>query len=160
MSELTKKDRWEIGIKGVGAVFAGLSIIASVFIYLHGNRATLNREHELITTRQKVEYDRQLWGQLRAAYKALAQTLGQIAAELESENKVSPESRAAFNTAYWGALILVEDEAVGLEMVKLRNDMRDLEAGRIDQDKIKLRIERIVSLGRKHIMRGRDEIDN
>lgn len=97
---------------------------------------------------------------MRAAYKALAQTLGQIAAELESTNKVSPESRAAFNTAYWGALILVEDEAVGLEMVKLRNDMRDLETGRINQDKIKLRIERIVSLGRKHIMRGRDEIDN
>lgn len=158
MSELSKKDRWELYVKAAGAVFAGISIVVSVFIYLHGNRAALDREHELITTRQEIEYDRQLWDQLRAAYKELSQTLGQMAAELETSNTVSAKSREAFNAAYWGALILVEDEAVGREMVKLRNDIRDLESGRIDQDKIKLRIERVVSLGRNHIMRGRDAI--
>jgi len=158
MDSMTRSDKWELIIKAAGAVIAGGSIIASVFIYLHGNRATLDREHELITARQQVEYDRQLWDQLRTAYQALAQTLGRIAAELESSDTISLESRTAFNTAYWGALILVEDEAVGQEMVKLRNDLRDLEAGRIGQDKIKLRIERVVSLGRQHIMRGRDAL--
>ena len=155
---MNRKDKWEIRFGFFGTAFAGLSVIASVFIYLDGNEAALERENELIATRNAVEYQRRLWDERRAAYKDLAETLGAIAAELDAGTNVSDESRRSFNKAYWGALILVENDRVEQEMVKLRNDLRDLEEQRITGDKIKLRIQRVVTLSKKHILENIGEI--
>jgi hypothetical protein len=152
----SEKDKWEVRFGFIGAVFGGLSIIVSVFIYLHGNDAALRKEHDLIAAQRNIDYERQLWNEMRATYKELAQTLGRMAAELDAAGSFSNAARRDFNAAYWGALILVEDEAVQFEMVKLRNDLRDLEHSRISQDKIKLRIERIVTLSKEHILRDAD----
>lgn len=148
---MTKKDCWEVGISLFGAVFAGLSIIVSVFIYLDGNRATLERENELVAKRDALEYQRDLWDERRAAYRNLAATLGSVAAELDAGNIISDATRSAVNTAYWGTLVLVESEAVEAHMVRLRNDLRDFERGRIDADKIRQRILAIVSASRVHL---------
>ncbi|AZV79049.1 hypothetical protein EBB79_15000 [Parasedimentitalea marina] len=148
---MTDKDRWELRIKFFGAVFAGLSIVASVFIYLDGNRATLERENNLIAKRDELQYQRDLWDERRAAYRTLAATLGSMAAELDAGNTISNATRSAVNTAYWGTLVLVESDAVEMHMVRLRNDLRDFERGRIDADKIRQRIHAIVEASRLHL---------
>lgn len=153
---MTDKDRWELRIKLFGAVFAGLSIVASVFIYLDGNRATLERENELIARRDALEYQRDLWDERRAAYRTLAATLGSMAAELDAGNTFSDATRSAVNTAYWGTLVLVESDAVETHMVRLRNDLRDFERGRIDADKIRQRIHAIVEESRAHLQEVSD----
>lgn len=148
---MTDKDRWELRIKFFGAVFAGLSIVVSVFIYLDGNRATLERENELIGKRDALEYQRDLWDERRAAYRTLAATLGSMAAELDTGNTISDATRSAVNTAYWGTLVLVESDSVEIHMVRLRNDLRDFERGRIEADKIRQRIHAIVEESRVHL---------
>lgn len=153
---MTNKDRWELRIKFFGAVFAGLSIVASVFIYLDGNKATLERENELIAKRDALEYQRDLWDERRAAYRTLAATLGSMAAELDVGNTISDATRSAVNTAYWGTLVLVESDAVKTHMVRLRNDLRDFERGRIDADKIRQRIHAIVEESRVHLQEVSD----
>ncbi len=150
----SEKDKWEIRLGIIGAIFTGLSIFVSVFIYLHGNKTAIQKEHELIAIQHTIDYQRQLWDETRTTYRKLATTLGVMAAELDQNKKVSAASEKAFNAAYWGALILIEDPAVQREMVRLRNDLRDLKAGRIDEDKIKLRVERILSLARQHVFKG------
>lgn len=153
---MTKKDSWELGIKFFGAVFAGLSIVVSVFIYLDGNRATLERENELISKRDALLYQRDLWDERRAAYRNLAATLGSMAAELDAGSTISDATRSKVNTAYWGTLVLVESEAVETHMVRLRNDLRDFQRGRISADKIRQRIHAIVSASRAHLQEVSD----
>ena len=153
---LNNKDKWDVLNGLLGAAFAGLSVIASVFIYLHGHQAAIQQEHELLTVRNRIEYDRNLWNELRATYKELAQTLGRMAAELDETGHVSTETRREFNATYWGTVILVEGDGVQLELVRLRNDLRDLENGRILPDKIKLRVARIVTLSKREILRITD----
>lgn len=153
---MTDKDRWELRIKFFGAVFAGLSIVASVLIYLDGNRATLERENELIAKRDALEYQRDLWDERRAAYSTLAAMLGGIAAELDAGSTISDASRSAVNAAYWGTLVLVESDAVETHMVRLRHDLRDFERGRIDADKIRKRIHAIIEATRVHLQEVSD----
>lgn len=148
---LSTKEKWDVTIGLIGALFVGLSILVSVFVYLHGNEEAIRREHELTANRNRVDYERRLWDELRATYATLAQTLGRMASELDATSVVSVGTRSDFNAAYWGTLTLVESECVQLELVKLRNDLRDLEQNRIQPDKIKLRINRIVSLSRQDI---------
>ncbi len=132
-------------------IIAGLSVISGVVIYIHGLNASIEKEQALIDMRSQVEYQRKLWDERRESYKALATTLGGIAAEIDIDKKISPESLKSFSQAYWGLLILVENESVKSELVKLKDDFRDLENGRISANKIKLRIERIVSMSKTHI---------
>lgn len=153
---MTDKDRWELRIKFFAAIFAGLSIVTSVFIYLDGNRASLERENELIARRDALEYKRNLWDERRTAYRTLAETLGSMAAELDAGNTISNATRSAVNTAYWGSLVLVESDAVETHMVRLRNDLRDFESGRTGADKIRQRIHAIVEASRLHLQEVSD----
>ncbi|MCG7562472.1 MULTISPECIES: hypothetical protein [Pseudoalteromonas] len=135
----------------VSTVIAGFSVISGVVIYIHGLNESIEKEQALINMRSKVEYQRKLWDERRESYKALAVTLGSIAAEIDIDKKISSESLKSFSEAYWGLLILVENESVKSELVKLKDDLRDLEKSRISANKIKLRIERIISLSKTHI---------
>lgn len=157
---LNTKEKWDTTIGLTSALFAGLSILASVGIYLHGNSAAIQKQHELIAAQSRTDYERQLWDELRATYKALAQILGLMAAELEANGEISPSTRGRFDAAYWGTLILVETDEVQLELVKLRNDLRDLEFDRIPPDKIKLRINRIVAISKQRILTSADGATN
>ena len=157
---LTTKEKWDVFIGVVGALFAGLSIVASVLIYQYGNDAAIQKEYDLIAVQSRTDYRRQLWHDLRATYKALAQNLGRMAAELDATGKISDGTRSDFNAAYWGTLILVETEDVQCELVKLRNDLRDLEHGRVKPEKIKLRIDRIVTRSKHQILRSTDDATN
>ncbi|MCP4367505.1 MAG: hypothetical protein GY797_05215 [Deltaproteobacteria bacterium] len=148
---MKKSELWEVRVGILSASIAAASIIVSVLIYLHGLGATIEKEQYLIDIRTQREYERQLWDERRASYSHLASTLGEIAAEIEVDKNVTRDSLKAFSKAYWGALILIEDEAVRDEMVKLKNDLRDLTKNRISSDKIKLRIQKIVSLSKAHI---------
>jgi hypothetical protein len=153
---MEKKDLWNVRIGLLSAAIAVLGIVASVFIYVDGLKKSIDQEHKLIEARDDQAYRRQLWDERRAAYKQLAETLGAVAAEIEVGKTVSKESLEAFHKTYWGALILVENETIENEMVKLKNDLRDLVEGRISSDKIKLRIQKIVRISREHIEKGFD----
>lgn len=132
-------------------IIAGLSVISGVVIYIHGLNESIEKEQALIDMRSQVEYHRKLWDERRESYKVLATTLGGIAAEIDIDKKISSESLKSFSKAYWGLLILVENESVKSELVKLKDDLRDLEKNRISANKIKSRIERIISLSKTHI---------
>jgi hypothetical protein len=146
-----KKELWEVRIGLFSAFVAAASVVASVLIYVHGLKASIEKEQHLINARSQKEYERKLWDERRESYRELASTLGTIAAEIEVDKKTSKKSLKAFSKAYWGSLILVEDESVKSEMVKLKSDLRDLSKMRISSNKIKLRIERIVSLSKVHL---------
>lgn len=156
----TAKKKWDVFIGVSRAFFAGASILVGVLIYLHGQKAAIQKEQQLIARQSLTDYHRQLWDELRATYKTLAQTLGRMAAELEASGKISESTRSDFNAEYWGTLILVDTDNVQLELVKLRNDLRDLELGRIPPDKIKLRINRIVGLTKRQILESTDNATN
>jgi len=153
---MEKKDLWDVRIGLLSVTIAALGVMASVFIYVHGLKRSIDQEHKLIEARDDQAYRRKLWDERRAAYKQLAETLGAVAAEIEVGKTVSKESLKAFHKTYWGALILVENETIENEMVKLKNDLRDLVEGRISSNKIKLRIQKIVRISREHIEKGFD----
>lgn len=142
---------WEVRIGIMNVVIASISLISSVLIYVHGLDASVEKEHQLIEKRSAVEFDRVLWNQKRESYHALANILGSISAELELHKPVSDDSLHKFYQSYWGALILVENESVREEIVKLKNDLRDLKNGRIGGDKVKRRIQRVISMSREDI---------
>ena len=121
--------------------------MASVCIYLDGNKATLEREYDLLAIQRTIEYERQLWEEMRTAYGVFATVLGRMAAELDARGDISEKARQDFSGTYWGTLqpLLISRE-VELEVVRLRNDLRDLAAGRSVQDKIRRRIVRILRL--------------
>jgi hypothetical protein len=148
---MKRSELWEIRIGFLSAFVAAAGVIVSVLIYVHGLKASIEKEQQLINARSQKEYERKLWDERRENYKELASTLGTIASEIEVENKISKESLKSFSKAYWGSLIMVEDESVKNEMVKLKNDLRDLSKNRISNEKIKLRIERIISLSKNHL---------
>jgi hypothetical protein len=151
------KELWEVRIGFLNVLVAALGIIVSVLIYGHGLKASIEQEQKLIDARATKAYERQLWDEKRFSYKKLAETLGEISADIELKNPISNSSLKNFYKAYWGTLILVENEAVRTEMVKLKNDLRDLESKRISSDKIKLRIQRIVTISKGHISEVIDE---
>lgn len=148
---MASEERWKLVIEASATVITGLSLIASVLIYLHGQEQALRTEQALIDTREARAYARRQWDERLASYQRLAASLGGIAAEIELEQPVSEASLSEFHSAYWGTMLLVESEAVGLEMLRLKNDLRDLEAGRIDGDRVKLRIEQLVGVIREHV---------
>lgn len=148
---MNEKDRWELRFEFVKAALTGLGLIVSVLIFVIGDRWTVERENELAEARNLAEYKRRLWDERRDAYRALAEVLGGIAADLDSGSDIDAANKRAFDKAYWGALILTENEEIELQMVRLRNDLRDLVAGRTTSDQIKLRVQRIVSLSREHL---------
>ncbi|WP_040307324.1 hypothetical protein [Agarivorans albus] len=149
--ETEKLERKKLWISLVSTIIAGLSVISSVVIYIHGLDESIEKEQALIDQRSQVEYHRSLWDERRESYKLLATILGGIAAEIEIDKKISSESLKSFSKAYWGLLIMVENESVKSELTKLKDDLRDLEQNRISANKIKLRIQRIISLSKNHI---------
>lgn len=148
---MERVDLLKIRISLASTLIAGLSVISGVLIYIHGLNESIEKEQALINIRSQVEYQRKLWDERRESYKALATTLGGIAAEIDIDKTISPASQKSFSKAYWGLLILVENEPIKIELVKLKDDLRDLEHNRISANKIKLRIERIISLSKTHI---------
>ncbi|SFQ66288.1 hypothetical protein [Donghicola eburneus] len=148
---MNEKDRWELRFEFVKSALTGLGLILSVLIFVIGDMWTAERENELAEARNLAEYERRLWDERRDAYRALAEVLGGIAADLDSGSDIDAANKRAFDKTYWGALILTENEEIELQMVRLRNDLRDLEAGRTTSDQIKRRVQRIVSLSREHL---------
>ncbi len=128
---MSEKEKWQTRIGIAGLIVAVLGPAITLYIY--------NREDD--SKREQI-----VWEDRKNTYDKLRDVMGDIAAQLDTENSISKESIKELSRVYWSKLPGNETSEIEREMIKFRNDLRDFEDGLILADKLKWRVQKISRL--------------
>ena len=117
-----------------------------------GQRANAEREFELQERANRVAFCRDLWLERLVVYRQVAATVGAFLAELD--DSVQKRTVNEFLAAYWGPMLLVEDEAVRQAMIRLHGELRDFQRARSSPERLKQRADTLVQAFKTSLKEG------
>ena len=118
MAEETHTRRWANLPALVGPVLTVAGILVGIWQFNAGE-----------TNRNSAEFRRTFWLQKVEAYQSIARVTGDVVAAYETESDDREEVFRRFLSAYWGAMILVEDAEVEAAMKRFYLELRDVRSG-------------------------------
>ncbi len=138
MDEATKH-RWDVGLGIITPVLTVAAIVWGVWKF------TTEQTHqtELLVRSNTIEFERNLWKQQLDTYASIADVVGQIATNAE-DGAALKEPVKKFKSLYWGAMILVEDEAVEEAMIAFNQEVHDFQSGWSNSNRLKVRALRLI----------------
>ena len=136
MDEASKR-RWDVILGIVTPILAVAGILVGVWEFVAGQRANAEREFLLQERENRVAFCRELWLERLKVYGQVAATVGTFLAELD--DSVQKKTVDEFLAAYWGRMLLVEDEAVQRAMIRLHGELRDFQRARSSPERLKQR---------------------
>lgn len=151
------KRRWDARMALVAPLLTMVGIIVGVWQFNEGadNRRSETAETEQL--RDTIAFRRRLWQEKLTTYQKVTELAGRIiAATADDRVKAYKE----FQTAYWGAMVLVEDPAVERAMIEFDREYRDQASGwSKDPDRLKVRADALAKACRASLETGRLESD-
>lgn len=149
------KRAWDAKMAVAAPVLALIGILVGVWQF---NAGADNRRQEAAQaeeTRDTIGFRRKLWQEKLATYQKVTELAGGIVAGSPAERRVLYKQ---FQTAYWGAMVLVEDPAVEAAMIEFDREYRDLQSGWVnDEDRLKIRADALAKACRASLETGRLE---
>ena len=137
---------WDVVIGATTPILAVVGLLIGVGEYAHDQDAA----RAALIEKDKVDYQHQLWQEKLATYRTIVGLAGKIAfAAPESE---SDHTRADFEAAYWGTMILVEDPAVERAMMAFHTELHNQSIGFSSQDRLKTRSAHLAEVCRESLV--------
>ena len=142
MDEATKR-RWDVGLGIITPILTVAAIAWGVWKF------TTEQTHQtkLLIRSSVIEFERNLWKQQLDTYASIADVVGQIATNAEDDAALK-ERLKYFESLYWGAMILVEDEAVEEAMIAFNQEVYDFRSGWSNSNRLKVRAQRLIEICR------------
>lgn len=144
MDEASKR-RWDVIIAGVIAPgITVIGILVGIWQFSQGEENRLRLQYELLSRQNELEFRRELWKEQLKAYQAVVQLAGRLAADSDDPQKVEPLYQE-FLASYWGLMIFFEDSEIERLMKEFHVELRDLQRGRSNPDRIKTRADLLIN---------------
>ena len=143
MDEAAKR-HWDVGLGIVTPIVMVAGILVGVWQFGAEQRANTERAFQLQERENRVAFCRELWLERVKVYGQVAATVGSIVAGL-NEQVDTKKGIDEFLTAYWGRMLLVEDQPVQQAMIRLHGELLDFRQDRSSPDRLKQRAD---ALGR------------
>ena len=147
-----QKNRWDLVFKGLGPLLTVLAIIVGIWQFNTGEKNRQRQEVESLVQRDRLEFRRRLWLEKVEVYKQLAELTGEVIATHEKLGPRADEAYGKFIKAYWGAMMMVQDEKVEQAMIAFQADLVDYRSGwSTDIDRLKDRADLLLRACRKNV---------
>jgi hypothetical protein len=148
-----KKRLWDVRLGAVAPFLTVIGIIIGVWQFNAGEEHRGSLEATSAIQKDDIEFRRKLWLEKLDAYKAVSTIAGRVIAT--PPGAVRDKAVQDFTSAYWGAMILVEDKAVEKAMVDFYLELRDEKTGwSRDPDRLKVRGEALIAVCRQSLEAG------
>jgi hypothetical protein len=154
MTEENKR-RWDVRLGIAGPIVTVAGLLLGVWQFNRGEENKTKLEYNLLSKKDDLEFQRKLWIDQVATYRSVADIAGKIAAH-EKKDARFDDLVESFSGAYWGSMILVEDEAVANAMIMFHDEILDFRAGRSDATRVKQRADILIQTCR-HSMETKPE---
>jgi len=153
MDENTKR-RWDVILGIVTPILTIVGVLVGVWKFT----AEQAQQTELMVRSNAIEFERNLWKQQLDTYAKIADIVGRIASNAE-DLKALAELVKEFQSLYWGAMILVEDESVEAAMIAFNQEIQDFKSGWSNSNRLKTRALQLIEICRNSSRRTWNEID-
>lgn len=154
MDEAAKR-RWDARMSLVAPLLTLLSVVVGVWQFNAGAANRREEEFRNALLKDDIEFRRKLWLERLERYRAVSELAGRIAAL--PPGKAREEAALQFETAYWGAMILVEDKTVSNAMVGFRQALIDERAGYGGANEVKVWADTLMKALRASLEAGSPE---
>jgi hypothetical protein len=121
-----------------------------VYQFNRGERNKTELEYGLLAKKDNLEFERKLWLDRVSTYRTISDLAGKIVAHEKKDQKLD-EMIESFLAAYWGLMILVEDQKVETAMIRFHDEIRDYKANRSDVERLRDRADQLITTCRKSI---------
>jgi len=121
------KRKWDVRLGIVAPLLMLLSVVVGVWQFNAGEANRRADDFHNALLKDDIEFRRKLWMERLERYRTVSELAGRVAAL--PKGKARDEAELQFETAYWGTMILVEDEQVAKAMIGFRQAMRDENGG-------------------------------
>jgi hypothetical protein len=106
-----------------------IGIVVGVWQFNTGEEHRRVAAEKAVTQQNTTEFERRLWLDKVEAYQKVAELTGRVIASQDAGVAERDAAYRAFVSAYWGAMILVEDRSVADAMQRFYLDLIDLRSG-------------------------------
>ncbi|PJG47217.1 hypothetical protein CAF53_02395 [Sphingobium sp. LB126] len=120
------KRRWDVRLGVIAPVLTILGILVGVWEFNHGENSRRVETENAEKLRDSIAFRRTLWQQKLTTYQNVTELAGRLAATKGEERA---KAYVEFRTAYWGAMVLVEDPEVEKAMIAFDREYRDQASG-------------------------------
>lgn len=162
MNESTK-NRWDVIVAWVGMAVTAITVLVGVFFGLYqfkeGEINKVKLENQLLTQKDEIAFQRQLWLERLATYRKVAEAAGAIIANANDSKKMA-DNVAQFTSLYWGTMIFVEDKSVEQTMIDFSIAIKDYEKGWRTLDELKIKANSLIEACRNSASTGKLEAQN
>jgi hypothetical protein len=150
------KRRWDVRLSVVAPLLTVVGILVGVWQF---NTGEDNRRQDAATAeeqRDTIAFKRRLWQEKLETYQKVTELAGKIVATSGAEQAAAYKD---FQTAYWGAMVLVEDKPVEEAMIAFDKEYLDLKSGWTkDTNRLKVRADTLAKACRASLATGSLEV--
>jgi hypothetical protein len=152
MNEATKR-RWDVRLGIAAPVLTVIGILVGVWQFNAGEEDRRKLQEAATLHKDAMEFRRKLWLERLDAYRSVAALSGKIVAQAESDKSDEQFKQAVreFTAAYWGTMILVEDQDVEkamvnfyLELVNFQGNWDTLDRSQSPLSRLKIRADQLI----------------
>lgn len=119
-----RKRFWDANISLITTLVAVIGAVTSVLQFNKGERDKIELEYASLREKDRLDFNRKVWLERLETYRSTAEAAGKIAAEPNTGKQFDADLQA-FDAAYWGRMILVEDPIVAAAMQKFRDAVQE-----------------------------------
>lgn len=147
-----KKRSWDVRLGIVTPLLTMIGVLVGVWQF---NRGEDHRKQEAVAAeiqRGTIGFKRRLWQEKLETYQKVTELAGKLVA---TSGKERDDAYKAFQTAYWGAMVLVEEPKVEKAMIAFDREYRDLRSGwSTEPDRLKVRADALARACRASLATG------
>lgn len=151
-----RKRGWDVRLGLIAPLLTVIGILVGVWQFNSGEN---NRRQDTATAedqRDTVAFKRRLWQEKLDNYQKVTELAGKIVA---TSGQDQANAYRQFQTAYWGAMVLVEDKPVEEAMIAFDKEYRDLKSGwSKEPDRLKVRADILAKACRASLATGSLEV--
>ncbi len=151
-----RKRWWDVRLGIVTPILTVIGILIGVWQFNAGEN---NRRREAAAAeeqRDTIAFKRRLWQEKLDTYQKITELAGKI---VTTSGQEQVGAYKEFQAAYWGAMVLVEDQPVEAAMIAFDKEYRDLKSGWVkDHDRLKVRADVLAKACRASLATGSLEV--
>ena len=151
-----RKRWWDVRLGIVAPILTVIGILIGVWQFNVGENSRRQEAAAAEEQRDTIAFRRRLWQEKLDTYQKVAELAGKIVA---TSGQDQVKAYKEFHAAYWGAMVLVEDQAVEAAMIAFDKEYRDLKSGWVnDPNRLKVRADVLAKACRASLATGSLEV--
>lgn len=147
-----RKRGWDVRLGVIAPLLTVVGILIGVWQFNEGANNRRQEAQEAEEQRDTIGFKRRLWQEKLTTYQKVTELAGKLVA---TSGEDQANTYKDFQTAYWGAMVLVEDPQVEQAMIAFDKEYNDIRAGWVkDPNRLKVRADALAKACRGSLATG------